>query len=141
MNNVNKVTLIGRLGSNPVIRTMSSGDKVANMRIASSDSWKNKVTGERQETTEWHNIVIYNENIVRVAEQYLKSGALVYLEGALRTREWTDEATGNTRYTTEIVMQKYRGELVMLDKRSDNSGGIEMTSTRIERDLNEEIPF
>lgn len=141
MNNVNKVTLIGRLGSNPVIRTMSSGDKVANMRIATSDSWKNKVTGERQETTEWHNIVIYNENIVRVAEQYLKSGALVYLEGALRTREWTDETTGNSRYTTEIVMQKYRGELVMLDKRSDNSGGIEMTSTRIERDMSEEIPF
>lgn len=141
MNNVNKVTLIGRLGSNPVIRTMSSGDKVANMRIATSDSWKNKITGERQETTEWHNIVIYNENIVRVAEQYLKSGALVYLEGALRTREWTDETTGNSRYTTEIVMQKYRGELVMLDKRSDNSGGIEMTSTRIERDMSEEIPF
>lgn len=141
MNNVNKVTLIGRLGSNPVIRTMSSGDKVANMRIATSDSWKNKATGERQETTEWHNIVIYNENIVRVAEQYLKSGALVYIEGSLRTREWNDESTGNTRYTTEIVMQKYRGELVMLDKKSDNSGGIEMTNTRIERDFSEEIPF
>jgi len=141
MNNVNKVTLIGRLGGNPVIRTMSSGDKVANMRIATSDSWKNKVTGERQETTEWHNVVIYNENIVRVAEQYLKSGALVYLEGALRTREWNEESTGNTRYTTEIVMQKYRGELVMLDKKSENSGGIEMMSTRIERDMSEEIPF
>jgi single-strand DNA-binding protein len=117
---VNKVTLVGNLGKDPEVRKMQSGDSVVNFTLATSDTWRDKNTGERKEKTEWHNIVVFNEGIAKVAEQYLKKGMKVYVEGALQTRKWQDQS-GQDRYTTEIVLQKYRGELQMLDSR--NEGG------------------
>ncbi|QCI79767.1 single-stranded DNA-binding protein [Hankyongella ginsenosidimutans] len=114
---VNKVILIGNLGKDPEIRSLNDGTKVANLRIATSESWKDRQSGERKERTEWHQVVIFNENLVRVAESYLRKGSKVYLEGALQTRKWTDQS-GTEKYTTEIVLQRYRGELTMLDGRS-----------------------
>lgn len=114
---VNKVILIGNLGADPEVRRLNSGDKVVNLRIATSDTWRDKQSGERREKTEWHQVVIFNEQLAGVAEQYLKKGAKVYLEGALQTRQWEDQQ-GQKRYSTEIVLQKYRGELTMLDGRS-----------------------
>ena len=113
---VNKVILVGNLGADPEIRRLNSGDPVVNLRIATSESWRDKNSGERKEKTEWHNVVIFNDNLAKVAEQYLKKGAKVYVEGQLQTRKWQDQ-TGNDRYTTEIVLQKFRGELQMLDAR------------------------
>src|SRR6478752_3802086 len=113
---VNKVILIGNLGKDPEIRTLNSGDRVANLRLATSESWRDKSTGERKEKTEWHQVVIFNENIVKVAEQYLKKGSTVYVEGQLSTRKWTD-AQGVEKYSTEIVLQRFRGELTMLGGR------------------------
>ncbi|WP_142416841.1 single-stranded DNA-binding protein [Bartonella massiliensis] len=118
---LNKVILIGNLGADPEIRRLNSGDQVANLRIATSESWRDRSTNERKERTEWHNIVIFNENLVKVAEQYLKKGSKIYIEGQLQTRKWQDQ-NGNDRYTTEIVLQKYRGELQMLDGRGGASG-------------------
>lgn len=118
---VNKVILVGNLGADPEVRRMSSGDPVVNLRIATSESWRDRQSGERREKTEWHSVVIFNENLAKVAEQYLKKGAKVYLEGALQTRKWTDQ-NGNERYTTEIVLQKFRGELQMLDSRGEGGG-------------------
>ena len=115
---VNKVILIGNLGADPEIRRLNSGDPVVNMRIATSESWRDKQSGERKEKTEWHNVVIFNDQLAKVAEQYLKKGAKVYIEGQIQTRKWQDQ-TGNDRYTTEIVLQKYRGELQMLDARGE----------------------
>ena len=123
---VNKVILIGNLGKDPEIRTLNSGDRVANLRIATSESWRDKSSGERKEKTEWHQVVIFNENIVKVAEQYLKKGSTVYVEGAIQTRKWTDQQ-GVEKYSTEIVLQKFRGELTMLGGRGggdeDSAGG------------------
>ncbi|MFD1197221.1 single-stranded DNA-binding protein [Brucella gallinifaecis] len=116
---VNKVILVGNLGADPEIRRLNSGDQIANLRIATSESWRDRQTGERKERTEWHSVVIFNENLAKVAEQYLKKGAKVYIEGALQTRKWQDQ-NGNDRYTTEIVLQKFRGELQMLDSRGDS---------------------
>ena len=113
---VNKVILIGNLGKDPEIRTLNSGDRVANLRIATSENWRDKATGERKEKTEWHSVVIFNENIVKVAENYLKKGSTVYVEGALQTRKWTDQS-GVEKYSTEIVLQRFRGELTMLGGR------------------------
>ena len=118
---VNKVILIGNLGADPEIRRMNSGDQVASLRIATSDTWRDRNTGERRERTEWHSVVIFNENLVKVVEQYLKKGAKIYVEGQLQTRKWQDQ-NGNDRYTTEIVLQKYRGELQMLDSRGESGG-------------------
>lgn len=118
---VNKVILVGNLGADPEIRRLSSGDPVVNLRIATSETWRDKQSGERKEKTEWHSVVIFNDNLAKVAEQYLKKGAKVYLEGALQTRKWQDQ-TGNERYTTEIVLQKFRGELQMLDSRGEGGG-------------------
>ena len=115
---VNKVILIGNLGKDPEIRTLNSGDRVANLRIATSESWRDKASGERREKTEWHQVVIFNENIVRVAEQYLRKGSTVYVEGALQTRKWTDQQ-GVEKYSTEIVLQKFRGELTRLGGKGD----------------------
>ena len=115
---VNKVILIGNLGRDPEIRTLNSGDRVANLRIATSESWRDKASGERKEKTEWHSVVIFNENIVKVAENYLKKGSTVYVEGALQTRKWTDQS-GVEKYSTEIVLQKFRGELTMLGGKGD----------------------
>ncbi|AQX27907.1 MULTISPECIES: single-stranded DNA-binding protein [unclassified Bartonella] len=119
---LNKVILIGNLGADPEIRRLNSGDQVANLRIATSESWRDRNTNERKERTEWHNIVIFNENLIKVVEQYLKKGSKIYIEGQLQTRKWQDQ-NGNDRYTTEIVLQKYRGELQMLDSREMGSGG------------------
>ncbi|MBL0934106.1 MAG: single-stranded DNA-binding protein [Rhizobiaceae bacterium] len=112
---VNKVILVGNLGADPETRRLNSGDPVVNLRIATSESWRDKNSGERKEKTEWHQVVIFNDNLAKVAEQYLKKGMKVYIEGALQTRKW--EKDGVERYTTEIVLQKFRGELQMLDSR------------------------
>lgn len=113
---LNKVILIGNLGKDPEVRRMGSGDPVVNLRIATSESWRDKQTGERREKTEWHSVVIFNDQLAKVAEQYLRKGAKVYVEGQLQTRKWTDQQ-GQEKYTTEIVLQKFRGELQMLDGR------------------------
>ena len=119
---VNKVILIGNLGKDPEIRTLNSGDRVANLRIATSETWLDKATGERKEKTEWHSVVIFNDNIVKVAENYLKKGSTVYVEGSLQTRKWTDQQ-GVEKYSTEIVIQRFNGQLTMLGGRSDSQGG------------------
>jgi single-strand DNA-binding protein len=118
---VNKVILVGNLGKDPEVRKMGSGDPVVSFSVATSESWRDKNSGERKEKTEWHNVVIFNDNLAKVAEQYLKKGMKVYIEGALQTRKWQDQ-TGNDKYTTEVVLQKFRGELQMLDSRGDASG-------------------
>ena len=119
---VNKVILIGNLGADPEIRRLNSGDPVVNLRIATSENWRDKSTGERREKTEWHNVVVFNDNIAKVAENYLKKGSKVYVEGQLQTRKWQDR-DGNDRYTTEVVLQRFRGELTMLDGKNDGGGG------------------
>ncbi|HEX8233107.1 MAG TPA: single-stranded DNA-binding protein [Caulobacteraceae bacterium] len=119
---VNKVILIGNLGADPEIRSLSSGDRVANLRIATSEQWRDKSSGERKEKTEWHRVVIFNDNLVRVAESYLRKGSKVYVEGSIQTRKWTDNS-GQEKYSTEIVLQKFRGELTMLDGRAEGAGG------------------
>lgn len=116
---VNKCIIVGNLGADPEVRRLTSGDPVVNLRIATSESWRDKNSGERKEKTEWHQVVIFNENLAKVAEQYLKKGMKVYVEGSLQTREW--EKDGAKRYTTEIVLQKFRGELQMLDRQGDGS--------------------
>ena len=121
MAGVNKVILVGNLGADPEARSLNNGGEVVNMRIATSESWKDK-EGQRQERTEWHNVVIFNENLGRVAKSYLRKGSKVYIEGQIQTRKWTDQ-TGNDRYTTEIVLQRFRGELVLLDARGEGGGG------------------
>lgn len=119
---VNKVILVGNLGADPEIRRLNSGDPVVNLRIATSETWRDKNSGERKDRTEWHNVVIFNDQLAKVAEQYLKKGMKVYVEGQLQTRKWQDQ-TGNDRYTTEVVLQKFRGELQMLDARGQGEGG------------------
>ena len=120
---VNKVILIGNLGKDPEIRTLPSGERVANLRIATSEQWRDKQSGERREKTEWHSVAIFNENIVKVAENYLRKGSTVYVEGSLQTRKY--EQNGVEKYSTEIVLQKFRGELTMLGGKGDrdNAGG------------------
>ena len=119
---VNKVILIGNLGRDPEVRTFGNGGKVCNLRIATSDTWKDKTTGERKERTEWHSVAIFQEGLVRIAEQYLKKGSKVYVEGKLQTRKWQDQS-GADRYSTEVVLQGFDGVLTMLDGRSDGGGG------------------
>lgn len=119
---LNKVILIGNLGKDPEVRRMASGDPVVNLRIATSESWRDKQSGERREKTEWHSVVIFNDQLAKVAEQYLRKGMKVYLEGQLQTRKWQDQ-NGQDKYTTEIVLQKYRGELQMLDGRGQGGEG------------------
>lgn len=119
---VNKVILVGNLGADPEVRRLNSGEPVVNIRIATSESWRDKNSGERKEKTEWHSVVIFNDNLAKVAEQYLKKGMKVYVEGQLQTRKWTDQQ-GQERYTTEIVLQKFRGELQMLDARGQGGDG------------------
>ena len=118
---VNKVILIGNLGADPEIRTLNSGDRVANLRVATSETWRDRNSGERKERTEWHRVVIFNDNLVKVAEQYLKKGAKVYIEGAIQTRKWQDQS-GVEKFSTEVVLQKFRGELTMLDGRGEGGG-------------------
>ncbi|PHQ97745.1 MAG: single-stranded DNA-binding protein [Marinosulfonomonas sp.] len=119
---VNKVILIGNLGADPEVRTFQNGGKVCNLRIATSETWKDKNTGERREKTEWHTVAVFSEGLVRVCEQYLKKGSKIYLEGKLQTRKWQDQS-GNDRYSTEVVLQGFGSTLTMLDGRSGGSGG------------------
>ena len=121
MAGVNKVILVGNLGADPEVRRMPSGDPVVNLRIATSETWRDKNSGERKEKTEWHQVVIFNDQLAKVAEQYLKKGMKVYIEGALQTRKW--EKDGVERYSTEVVLQKFRGELQMLDARGQGGEG------------------
>ena len=149
---VNKVILVGNLGKDPEVRRMTSGEPVVNLSVATSESWKDKSSGERKEKTEWHRVVIFNENLAKVAEQYLKKGAKVYLEGALQTRKWTDK-DGAEKYSTEIVLNRFNGTMVMLDGRSGGGGGggdfggggnrgANETPSNFQRDeLDDEIPF
>lgn len=118
---VNKVILVGNLGKDPEVRRLNSGEPVVNLSIATSESWRDKQSGERKEKTEWHRVVIFNEALAKVAEQYLKKGSTVYIEGQLQTRKWTDQS-GQEKYSTEVVLQKYRGELTMLGGKGDGGG-------------------
>ncbi|WP_120505030.1 single-stranded DNA-binding protein [Sulfitobacter mediterraneus] len=119
---VNKVILIGNLGRDPEVRSFQNGGKVCNLRIATSETWKDRNTGERKEKTEWHSVAIFQEGLVRIAEQYLRKGSKVYIEGQLQTRKWQDQS-GNDRYSTEVVLQGFGGTLTMLDGRDGGSGG------------------
>ncbi len=154
---INKVILVGNLGADPTVSTMASGDKVVNLRVATSDSWNDKTTGERKERTEWHRVVIFNKQLADTAERYLRKGSKVYLEGQLQTRTWKDN-NGQDRYTTEVVLQRYGGTMIMLDGRgsgaesmpmgdagdvfaaSSNSGWDNSTATT-PSDLDDDIPF
>ena len=120
MAGVNKVILVGNLGADPEARSLNNGGEVVNLRVATSETWKDR-DGNRQERTEWHQVVIFNENLGRVAKSYLRKGSKVYLEGQLQTRKWQDQS-GNDKYTTEIVLQRFRGELVLLDSRGEGGG-------------------
>jgi single-strand DNA-binding protein len=155
---VNKVILIGNLGADPEIRTLNSGDRVANLRLATSETWRDRQSGEKRERTEWHRVVIFNDNLVKVVENYVKKGSKIYIEGAIQTRKWTDNA-GVEKFSTEIVLQKFRGELTMLDGRGGDaerdeggysSGGYQPSGQRLQpqgatesfsADLDDEIPF
>ena len=135
---INKVILVGNLGQDPETRAMPSGKAVTNVRLATSDSWRDKNTGEQKEQTEWHTVVIFSEPICKVAEQYLRKGSKVYVEGGLQTRKWTDK-DGKDRYSTEVAIQAYGGALTMLDGKSDNA-----PPSRVARqsdDMNDEVPF
>lgn len=118
---VNKVILVGNLGADPDVRNMQSGDRVVNLSIATSENWKDKATGERREKTEWHRVVVFNQGLINVCENYLRKGSKVYIEGQLETRSW--EQDGQKKYTTEVVLRPYRGELTMLDSRGGDSMG------------------
>jgi single-strand DNA-binding protein len=144
---VNKVILVGNLGKDPEVRRMTSGEPVVSFSLATSESWRDKASGERKEKTEWHRVVIFNKNLAEVAEKYLRKGSKVYVEGALQTRKWTDK-DGQEKYTTEIVLQNFRGELTMLDTRGgEGGGGRERVAageapSRFQRDdMDDEIPF
>ena len=146
---VNKVILIGNLGRDPEVRTFQNGGKVCNFSIATSETWKDRNSGERQERTNWHNIAIFNENLAQIAEQYLRKGSKIYVEGQLETRKWQDQA-GNDRYTTEVVLRNFRGELTLLDGRSENNNSNfsetasiddESSDKVLTNDIDDEIPF
>ncbi|GGE42211.1 single-stranded DNA-binding protein [Actibacterium pelagium] len=119
---VNKVILVGNLGRDPEVRSFQNGGKVCNLRIATSENWKDRNTGERRERTEWHSVAIFSEPLARIAEQYLRKGSKVYIEGQLETRKWQDQS-GQDRYSTEVVLRPYRGELTLLDSRGEGGGG------------------
>jgi single-strand DNA-binding protein len=146
---VNKVILIGNLGADPEIRRTQDGRPIATLRIATSESWRDKATGERKEKTEWHRVVIFNPNLAEVAEKYLRKGSKVYIEGQLTTRKWTDK-DGQEKYSTEVVLNRFRGELVLLDARGEGGGaagrvsgggGAEMPQSFDRNDMEDEIPF
>ena len=158
MAGVNKVILVGNLGDDPEARSLNNGGEVVNLRVATSENWKDK-DGNRQERTEWHRVVIFNENLGRVAKNYLRKGSKVYLEGAIQTRKWQDQS-GADRYSTEVVLQRFRGELVLLDSRdgggggaargggdfADDAGGGTRTQSRpqpaaFDTDLDDDVPF
>lgn len=143
MSSVNRVILIGNLGRDPEVRTFQNGGKVCNLRIATSETWKDKQTGERKERTEWHSVAIFSEPLARVAEQYLRKGSKVYIEGQLETRKYQDQS-GQDRYSTEVVLRPFKSELVMLGGRSeDGHGGMygDQSGAPGAPDLDDEIPF
>jgi single-strand DNA-binding protein len=156
---VNKVILVGNIGRDPEVRSMNSGDKVCNLSLATSETWNDKNTGERQERTEWHRVVVFDQRLVDVCEKYVKKGSKLYIEGQLQTRKWTDQQ-GIEKYSTEVVLQRFRGELTMLDSRGggsdseinhfgdDASASLDQTSkntssdgSKSVNDLDDEIPF
>ena len=145
---LNKVFLIGRLGADPEIKQMVNGKSVARLSIATSDSWKDKSTGERKEKTEWHRIVIFNEGLVNIVQQYLKKGAQIYVEGQITTRKWKDEQSGVDKYSTEIVLQGYNSTLKMLNTKNSNDNITQKSETSSDEnlshpsnDLDDDIPF
>ena len=149
---LNKVQLIGRLGADPEIKQMVNGKSVARLSVATSQSWKDKSSGERKEKTEWHRVVIFNEGLVNVVQQYVKKGANVYVEGQLSTRKWKDESTGQDKYSTEIVLQGFNSSLTMLDSRNSSASNSSLVSenksslpndnlNQENSDLDDEIPF
>jgi len=149
---LNKVQLIGRLGADPEIKQMVNGKNVARLSVATSQSWKDKSTGERKEKTEWHRVVIFNEGLVNIVQQYLKKGANVYVEGQLSTRKWKDESTGQDKYSTEIVLQGYNSSLTMLDSKNSKNDSLNLVKEKKSSlpndnlnqdnsDLDDEIPF
>ncbi len=141
MSSVNKVILVGNLGRDPEIRSMQNGNKVCNLSLATSERWRDKNSGEMQEKSEWHRVVIFDEKLCEVAEKYLHKGSKVYLEGALQTRKWADQA-GVEKYSTEVVLQKFGGKLVMLDSKGENRPAEDGGAKRQpESDLDDEIPF
>ena len=142
MASLNKVTLIGNLGADPEVKTFSNGGKVCNLRIATSESWKDKNTGEKKEKTEWHTVAIFQEGLVGICERYLKKGSSVYLEGKLQTRKWQDQS-GNDRYSTEVVLQGFDGKLVMLGGGSGGASGGGDTGGQSQggTETDDEIPF
>ena len=144
---VNKVILVGNLGKDPEVRRMQSGDPVVNLSLATSETWRDKSSGERKEKTEWHRVVIFNKNLAEVAEKYLRKGSKVYVEGSLQTRKWTDK-DGAEKYSTEIVLQNFRGELTMLDSKGEGGGqgrvssGAGEAAVNFDRsEMDDEIPF
>lgn len=153
---INKVILVGNLGADPTVSTMPSGDKVVNLRVATSDSWTDKASGERKERTEWHRVVIFNPQVADTAERFLRKGSKVYLEGQLQTRKWTDNS-GQERYTTEVVLQRFNGNMVMLDSRGNDNAvamsnnddvfaasaasGWDNSAATTPTDLDDDIPF
>jgi single-strand DNA-binding protein len=142
---VNKVILVGNLGKDPEVRRMTSGDPVVNLSLATSESWRDKASGERKEKTEWHRVVIFNKNLAEVAEKYLRKGSKVYVEGQLQTRKWTDK-DGAEKYSTEVVLQNFRGELTMLDTKGGDGGGArggagEAPASFQRDEMDDEIPF
>ena len=145
---LNKVLLIGRLGADPEIKQMVNGKNVARLSLATSQSWKDKNTGEKKEKTEWHRVVVFNEGLVNVVQQYLKKGAQVYIEGQLSTRKWKDEKTGQDKYSTEILIQGYNSSLTMLGgafqnniASQDTNQNIENSNPASQNDLDDDIPF
>ena len=142
MSSVNKVILVGNLGRDPEVRSLQNGSKVCNLSVATSERWKDKNTGEPREKTEWHRVVIFDDRLIGVAEQYLSKGSKVYLEGSLVTRKWTDQS-GQDKYSTEAVLQRYRGVLVMLDSKGDASESSQAVGggQKSAGDLDDEIPF
>ena len=145
---LNKVLLIGRLGADPEVKQMVNGKSVARLSLATSQSWKDKNTGEKKEKTEWHRIVVFNEGLVNVVKQYLKKGAQIYVEGQISTRKWKDEQSGQDKYSTEIIIQGYNSSLTMLGgggssniTNQENTKSIEDTSQAVQNDLDDEIPF
>jgi single-strand DNA-binding protein len=152
---VNKVILIGNLGADPEVRHTQDGRPIVNLRVATSESWRDKTSGERKEKTEWHRVVIFNEGLCRIAEQYLKKGSKVYLEGSLQTRKWQDQS-GQDRYSTEVVLQGFNSQLTMLDGRQGSGGGEDRQGggdfgrssalggkggSSFDKELDDEIPF
>lgn len=153
MSSVNKVMLVGNVGKDPEVRAMQNGDKVASFSLATSERWKDKNTGERKERTEWHNVVVFNEGLVRVVEQFVKKGSRLYVEGAIQTRKWQDK-DGRDRYSTEVVLQRFRGEIQLLDTRRDDDEDAQPAEVRREYNpipsgpppstgamINDDIPF